>query len=212
MKSKSEFQIISKKGTTMKNPCKLAILALALLVVPSVRAQDTPTPTAPAPPSQPETGLKVQVVISEFNGTQKLSSFPYTLNIVKVPGRTATGSVRMGTKVPISVGVVNSSSGTANTQYTYQDVGTNIDCRLETSPGPDGRYHISFSIQRSSVISPNGADVKQGDALPSQPLIRSFQDSFDVILRDGQTVQGSASVDPATGNVVKVDVSLDLQK
>lgn len=200
----------------MKNLRKLALLALALLIVPSVHAQDATAPAAPAPPSQPETALKVQVVISEYNGTQKLSTLPYTLNIVQMPGvspgRPATGSVRMGTKVPISTGTFNSSSGTANTQYTYEDVGTNIDCRLQTPPGADGRYHISFSIQRSSVISANGTDVKQGDTLPGQPLIRSFQDSFDVILHDGQTVQGSSSVDPSTGNVVKVDVSLELQK
>ena len=51
------------------------------------------------------------------------------------------------------------------------------------------------------------------DANPSGiPLFRRFETSLDPLLRDGETVQAIASTDPVTGEVVKIDVTLNVVK
>ncbi len=176
---------------------------------PPPAAAEMPAPTA----SGTQTPLKVQLMISEYSGTQKLLSLPYTIYVVDSgPHANSSASVRMDTRVPIHE-TYTQANGSSSSGVQYQDVGTNIDCRLVTPTGNDGRYHFTFNVQRSSLISSTGADIKQGDLIPvGEPLIRSFQDSFDVVLRDGQTLEGSSSVDPTTGNVMKVDVTLNVEK
>jgi hypothetical protein len=203
----------------MKSFSAFAIL-IAALAVPIVGAQSKPTDTSSSNEDsaskqsvRSETSLKVQVLISEYNGSQKLSSLPYTLNLVQNSTHTPTASVRMDTRVPVTTASFDKAGGPPTTQFTYIDVGTDIDCHSEVYSGSDGRYHLSFSVHRSSLLSSTGADIKQGETIPTgQPLTRSFQDSFDVLIRDGQTVEGSTSVDPSTGNVMKVDVTLNVEK
>jgi hypothetical protein len=51
-----------------------------------------------------------------------------------------------------------------------------------------------------------------GGAAEGAPLFRRFETAIEVILRDGQTVQTIASTDPVTGEVVKIDVTLNVVK
>lgn len=199
----------------MKRTRLLAPLMLLALMTPVAFTQEAKTTTPPAggTAGTSDISLKLQIVLTEYNGTQKVSSLPYTLYGVSDGNRGSCGSVRTGTKVPINGGTYTTPNGTTSGQVTYQDIGTNIDCRVVPPGGTDGRYHLSITVQRSSVVAGNGTDLKQGEAIPTgEPLIRSFQDSFDIILRDGQTLEGSSSVDPATGNVMKVDVTLNVEK
>jgi hypothetical protein len=151
--------------------------------------------------------LKVQVVLTEFDGTQKISSFPYTLDMLATgPHDRQPARLRYGVKIPINAG--------AN-QVTYQDVGTNIDCHAVEAG--EGQYRLDFDIERSSVAMPNSSgnatEWKPGGINPSsQPLIRSFRDEFVVIVKNGQTVEGTSAVDPITGHVQKVDVTLNVLK
>lgn len=153
-----------------------------------------------------EVPLKVQVVLTEFDGTQKISSFPYTLNMLAGPPGTRDARLRYGVKVPIEAGT---------NQWTYQDVGTNIDCgAVEVS---EGQYRLVFVIDRSSISMPNSSgnatEWKPGGTNPSsQPLIRSFRDEFTVIVKNGQTIEGTSAVDPITGHVQKVEVTLTVLK
>jgi hypothetical protein len=211
----------------MKNPLPairtIALLLAAALLVPAVNSQDTKQ-TQPSSSSSSASAasasvpgdkasnnsLKLQIVISEYNGTQKVSSLPYT--VYGVTG--SNTSLRFDTKVPIVTGTFNSGGTPANTQFTYQDIGTDIDCHVfpHSDMGADP-YHVSITIQRSAVLPSNGNTPEQADARATgEPLIRSFRDAFEVMIRDGQTIEGSSSVDPATGNVVKIELTLNVQK
>ena len=151
-----------------------------------------------------ETPVKVQLVISEFDGTQKISSLPYTLNMLGTEMRNRNQAhLRFGVRVPVTTG--------ANT-FTYQDVGTNID--VLALQRDNGEYRLDLVVDRSSVTMPQkGTDWKPGDSNPStEPLIRSFRDDFTVVLKNGQTVEGTSAVDPITGHVVKVEVTLTVMK
>jgi hypothetical protein len=183
------------------NGAKRVIVAATwvLLGLPTVFAQEKSGPEAP-----PEVPLKVQVVLTEFDGTQKISSLPYTLNMLGTgPNNQRAAHLRFGVKVPIATGV---------SSFTYEDVGTNIDG--DAVLGKDGQYRLDLTVDRSSVTMPNnGADWKPGQSYTStEPLIRSFRENFTVVVKDGQTVQGTSAVDPVTGHVLKVDVTLNVLK
>jgi hypothetical protein len=170
------------------------------------KGKDTVKVKELAPPDVP---VKVQILLTEFDGTQKLSSLPYTVyTLANAPNsRPHNAHLRFGVKVPISQG----SAG----QITYQDVGTNIDCTAEQFS--DGQYSLDFTVERSSVSmrGSNGeeSEWKPGNESPGPyPLLRSFRDNFILIMRDGRTMEGTSAVDPVTGHVLKVEVTLNVLK
>jgi len=149
--------------------------------------------------------LKLQVVISRYEGEKKISSMPYTLSVNA--GRKA--SLRMGTSVPIASTsfTPNAAGGAAVnplTSYNYRDIGTNIDC--STSALDDGRFFVELNIVDNAVD-----EQPRNNAVPL-PSLRNFQSNNSLVLKDGQTAQFTAAVDKLTGVVTKVDVGLIVVK
>ena len=196
-------------------------LAAASVALPS-RAQDTPKPeTQKAPETArpatldplrpglerrvPGAMLRVQVVIARFQGEKKVASLPYTFSVT-VEGRSTR--MRMGVDTPVAVATAASDAGKpATTSFQYRNVGTNIDCRA--SDAGDGRYQLQLSIENSSAYL--GGPLADANATGS-PLFRRFDTNIDPVMRDGQTIQTIASTDPVTGEVVKIDVTLNVVK
>jgi hypothetical protein len=179
------------------------VFALALLGGTGIAgAQDkTPDPAAHAA----TVPLKVQVVISRYEGEKKISSLPYLLSVNA--GRNA--SLRMGTRVPVaSTSYTPIATGGAGvnplTSFQYQDVGTNIDCG--TGPLEDGRFRVELSIEDSSLDEPSRS------APSDRPALRSFRATNSLVLKDGQTAQFTTAVDKVSGVVTKVDVLLTVVK
>ena len=155
-------------------------------------------------PKRTPTPVKLQVVYSRYQGEKKVSSLPYVLsfNTDDRPAR-----LRMGVMVPIQT-VVNSTP-----TMTYKDVGNNIDCNAESVD--DGRFKLACSFEQSSLTSVDaernsGAATSGIPLTPLAPLIRTFRTEANLILRDGQTVQYTAATDPVTGEVLKIDVTLNV--
>ncbi len=187
------------------------IPAVVLLATVGVAAQDA-QPPAPMP-SRPATAapvsLKVSLVFSRYQGDKKVSSVPHTLWVTaNDPGRT---SLRMGTQIPVATTVTNDKADKIQS-YNYRDVGTNIDC--SASSAPDGAFKLSITIQDSSVYYPDQSDpaVKSITAATGAPAFRSFNSSFVLLLRDGQSAQSTSATDPVSGQVVKLDATLNVQK
>ena len=183
---------------------RVIAIAVAVLCPGLARAQDKPA-ESPAAPIIP---LKLQVVISRYEGDKKISSLPYMLSVNA--GRTAT--LRMGTRVPVvSTSYTPVATGGAGvnplTAYQYQDVGTNIDCATGTTS--DGRFRIELSIEDSSLYPEDQARTAN---IADRPLIRSFRAGNSMLLRDAQTAQFTTAVDKLTGIVTKVDVTLTVVK
>jgi hypothetical protein len=191
-------------------------IAAALLAVPS-RAQDTPKPEPPKPgeaarPAErraPGATLRVQVVISRFQGEKKVASLPYTLSVT-VEGRPVR--MRMGVDTPVAVATAAGDGAKPmipmmpmTTSLQYRNVGTNIDCNARDAG--DGRYHLMLTVENSSVYL--GGPLADANATGS-PLFRRFDTNIDPVLRDGQSIQAIASTDPVTGEVVKIDVTLNV--
>ena len=75
------------------------VFAFALASSAIVRTQEKPAAPAakPAPVEGPKTPLKVQVLISRYQGEKKLSGLPYTLSV----NADSRATLRMGAKVPV---------------------------------------------------------------------------------------------------------------
>lgn len=203
----------------------VSFLTLAL-VVPGARAQEAPKPepaprveAAPAPSEKPvaarrdgpSTRLRVRVVLSRYRGDTKVLSLPYTFLVTSEGPR---ARMRMGVQTPIAAANPAAPGAVAPPPaIQYKTVGTNIDCGAR---GVGSGYLLQLSVEHSSAFGGN-EDIGPGAApetprIPGVPLFRSFDASFEPILRDGETQQIVASTDPITGEVLKIDVTLDVVK
>ncbi len=197
------------------------VFALALASSATVRTQDKPP--APAPTRTPVvvTPLKVQVVLSRYQGEKKISSLPYTLSVnsngsaeaSRDPARAGHANLRMGAKIPVMMMATPSVDGKPIAgvpmagPIQYQDVGTNIDCMIW--PLEDGRFRIELTIDDSSVYPD---DKEATSATKGSPSFRSFRASDSLILRDGGTAQFTTATDKVSGEIMKVDVTLTVVK
>ena len=151
---------------------------------------------AQGPATKPPVPLKILVVISRFEGDKKVSNLPYT---IAVTANDRGGSLRMGTRIPIPTqGGVGTSGG-----FTYQDVGTNIDCSATSLE--EGKFKVDVSISDSSVM-----ERRAGDG--GIPTLRNLFTNNTVVLKDGQSAQFTAAADKNSGEVVKVDVTLSVDR
>ena len=195
----------------------IPLAVAALLALPgSGQAQEASKPEAPkAETAKPDAAkadaaerrgpavtLRVQLVIGRYQGEKKLASLPYSLVVTTGGGR---ARMRMGVDTPVPVTLFASSEGEKpKTSFQYKTVGTNIDCAAYVRP--DGRYQLNIAVENSSALTGPGASVE------GAPLFRRFETNIDPLLRDGESVQAIASTDPVTGEVVKIDVTLNVVK
>jgi hypothetical protein len=174
--------------------------ALVLACVAPMRAQEggVAAPTQTPAASRALVAIKVQLVLSRYQGEKKLSSMPYIMWLT-ANDRERT-NLRMGVEVPIG----NGQGG-----FNYRSVGTNIDSRAETVDS--GIFKVMLTINDSAVQFQDGD--KPFPAVPSTPpALRSFLANFTILLRDGQTAQYTSASDPVSGEVLKVDATLNVLK
>lgn len=192
----------------MKRDSKIMTAALVLLTTIAVAAQDSqPAAAQSKPPTPMSVSLKVSLVFSRYQGDKKISSVPHTL-WVTTGERTL---LRLGTQIPVPTTVVG-KEGERTQSYNYRDVGTNIDCGANLAP--DGAYKLVITITDSSVYFPDQADpaTKSTQASTGAPAFRNFNSTFTMLLKDGQTAQSTSVTDPVSGQVIRVDATVNVQK
>ena len=186
-----------------------------------VAAQEKPA-TAPvvvdkvaqSPARRVPVPLKVTVVLSRYQGEKRISSMPYMLGVTA--GATAPGpktTLRMGTNVPVVTTVFGGDGKTSpQSSYTFRDVGTNIDCIAWGEETTAGLFQVSLTITDSSIgVDASKRTGTQG-VVADVPSFRNFNSSFTALLRDGQTTQYTSATDPVTGELMKIDVTLNVMK
>ena len=177
------------------------VICLAMSPVLSLAQQQAKNPNDEQPPQ-----LRVDIVLSEYNGDKKISALPYTIYIPSPRENHGEGraSLRMGVRVPVA-------SGSGST-FTYMDVGTDIDCFASTLN--DGSHNVQVIANRSSIYTaPKGEGEDQPiRALPDAPVVRNFNTNFRLYIRDGETKEGTSAVDPLNGHVLKISVTLHVMK
>ena len=174
---------------------KNILMMFALLAVMAFRAVAQEPKPKPEPLTPSVTPLRVQVVLAEYDGEKKVSSLPYSFTVNADERRARPGSlIRNGVRIPVI---------TAKDQFTYVDIGTNVDCSATLQE--DGRYKLQMTLDRSSVSSESSGGS-------GTPVIRQFRMDLNPVLKDGQTVESVASTDPLSGHVYRVSVTLNVLK
>lgn len=190
----------------------MVTLMAALAMAPSLRAQEK---GGTASASEPVPAYRVQIVLTEYDGTTKLRSLPYSIPLA--PERAAPrafGSLRVGLRVPIS-----STGKSGENSIQYMDVGTNADVRVERSDSD--RYWVELTLEHSWLYrrerkedgKVEGRPWVPGDPAPeSAPLNYHFKVVVGFLLRDGRNSETTVATDPLTGHVYKVDAQLTVLK
>ena len=158
--------------------------------------------------------LKLQLVVSRHAGDKKISSVPYSLWVTANETRRTT-SIRMGVEVPVATVVFTKTKegqSAPETSYSYRSIGTNIDCTA-VSAG-DGQYQVHITLDDSSVHydARDGTAGRPSTSVAGAPSFRSLKLNFSILLKDGQTAQYSSATDPLSGEVVRVDATLNVLK
>lgn len=186
----------------------LGLIALLALWSPStIHSQDPATPK-PVPSQKPAPNariipVRVQFVISRYQGEKKISSLPYSVPVKAAVNASGTwANLRTGVQVPIMT--TRTTDGKAVPTYTYKDVGIAIDCRVSEIEG--GQYNVEINVDDSSISSNH-----PGQAQPDAPVFRHFRmNNMAVVLKDGQTTQLVVAADPVTGEIMRMDITLSV--
>jgi hypothetical protein len=157
----------------------------------------------------------LQIVISRWRGEKRVSSMPYvvsvkTANNTGLPAESAR--LRVGAQVPVPT-TAASDGKTAQNAFIFKEIGTSID--VSATPRDDGRYELNLSIVETSLYGESSESPRPaGPALVpgTPPILRSYQSTNFVILRDGQSSQFTAATDPLTGDVIRVEVTMKMAK
>jgi len=180
----------------------MAGILVALLLMPMVNhAQEQ----AKASNDESFSQVRIDLLLTEYDGQKKISSLPYTIYSVASPqrGHTQPGRLRMGVRVPVP------TDSNGNSQY--MDVGTNIDCNPWTLG--DGSYDLSISVNRSSIYAPSqGGNEGEQIHAGGRMVIRNFSTDFHLKLHDGETADGTSATDPLNGHILKISVTLHVIK
>jgi hypothetical protein len=168
------------------------------------RAQEKSNPNEKAKPITP---VRLQVVLTEFDGEKKVASLPYSFLVYSEQGGHTIYSTftRVGVRVPVP------GAGKEG-QAQFTDVGSNIDCGVQTEE--DGRFTVHLSFERSSLYFQGRGDekgvIKTAEA--GQPYIPTIRTQTWVVLKDAQTLEALMAADPLNGHVFRINVTLNVQK
>jgi hypothetical protein len=175
------------KALSMKHVMSVAMI-LAICGV-AVMAQGT----APAKPEKAIVPLRVQLVISRYQGDKKTENLPFTLSVnANDSNQPATLNNAQRVRIP-------EVQPNGQTAFSWQNVGTTLSVRADVMD--DGRLQMMVSITDTSLVP---GDTNGGNL----PSTRSFTLAARPIMRDGQTVQFVTATDKITGDQTKVDLTV----
>ena len=162
----------------------------------------------------PGAALRVQVVIARHLDEKKQASLPYTFVLSARPSSTCPaepGTDAHGRRHAGAGGDVRRGrperSRRARRSSTRRWARTST--ARPTTSGTAASSSSSTSRTRRRCRPEPGA---AGRRPLGRPLFRKFDITAHAILRDGQSMQAVAATDPVTGEVVKIDVTMNVVK
>lgn len=106
---------------------------------------------------KPKAAYRLTYTITQFDGTQRLSTQHYAIPLVD--GQQAT--LKLGDKVPVQTGKYDSASATNQTQMTYLDTGLIFDA---TPDAVDGGVMLKSVVDQSAASPPSVNSDKSAPA------------------------------------------------
>lgn len=198
----------------MTQPFIRAVAVSFLVVSAAVAQAQTQAPAAPpkiAGDPNRVLPVRVQVVVARYQGDKRISSMPYTMSVNAA--LRGVGQIRIGADVPISTNLTATQDGGKNpvtvpNSVSYEQIGTQIDCRV--TPTDDGRYVLELTVSEKSVY-PEGEGPNVARPAGNPPF-RSFRTNNTMIFKDGQSAEFAAAGDRLTGEIIRVEATLNVLK
>lgn len=192
----------------------MAVIVGVVMAAGTSYAQTPPPPSPPAGAAQakPEPvviPLKVTVVITRFKSDKAqtvVSRMPFELWV----NTGSSSTVNFGSEVPVPTTTFASQEGaksTPVTSFNYRSIGTQLT--VEARDRADGRFSIAVSINDAQIMQAPTFDPAVGGPRAAFQTIRA---QATTIVRDGQTVQHSLSSDRVSGDLTRVDVTVNVVK
>jgi len=164
-----------------------------LLAATSFAVAQSPHAKAPGDEKAPGPRLRVEFKETREKGAASSTARSWVL-LLHADG--APAWVFAGAQAPITT----NAGGTATT--SFKNVGVGVHVGVETTP--DGRYGLRGSFEESSLLTDAGA-TRPG----RNPIINVVRGESRLVLRAGETAPFASAVDPVTGEVVRVDVTIE---
>lgn len=175
-------------------------IAAALILATGTPAAAQEPPSRPGPQASATkptpVALRVSIVISRHLGEKQTSRLPFVLHGTS----DATTAVRVTTTVPVP----QPSGSAAVPMYQYNSIGTNLECRADELP--DGRFRLTLTISDTGVGAPVAGQGAGPVTLPG------FTNTAVLLVRPGQTTQITSAADKTSGEIIRVDVTLEVVK
>jgi hypothetical protein len=192
-RSRFSPELTDCRETTLKSSKMILGLTLVLAFAGSgARGQTTSVP------SSVQAGLKtyrLTYTLTETDGGKRLGTQHFAMIVVS--GRKTV--LKQGNRVPLVAGSVSTSGG-AQTQVQYLDIGLSIDASIEESA--DG-VKLNTAVEQSSI-----AEEKSGLG-PQDPIVRQAKLEGTSILTTGKPlILGSMDI-PSTARRLDIEVVME---
>jgi Flp pilus assembly secretin CpaC len=171
--------------------CSWALLAAAAVALP----QESPGAKPPEEEKAPGKRLRVEFRETRQRGEATTAVRPC---VVTLHADAQAASVFVGAQVTMTT----SDQGTI--AMVFKNAG--IEAQASAKTLPDGRYRLDAKFEDSSALGAGGGAA--ASTAVSNPIFRIVRGESRLTLREGETVPLASVVDPVTGEVVRVDVTV----
>jgi len=188
------------------------LTAIRLMVTPDTKIYLTPSQNAISVSGTPEAIAAAQKMIAELDRPKK--SYRLTFTITESDGGKKIGvqhtsmvmeagqrtTMKNGSKVPVATGSYTSSGATTQTQFTYLDVGINIDATLN---------EVAGGAQLKAKVEQSSATEDKEIAGIHEPVVRqSVMEGVSMLQVGKPEVVGSLDI---TGSTRHLDIEVVME-
>jgi type II secretory pathway component GspD/PulD (secretin) len=189
------------------------VIALRNLLDPGDKVFLVPSQNAIFVSANPEQLMLAQKLLKDLDRSKKTYRLTYTIAetddgkrigsqhfavIVVSGGRT---TFKNGSKVPVLTGASNLGTATSKTEFTYLDVGLNIDASLDESVNG---VRLRTKVERSSV-----AEEKTGVGADDPVIRQMVLEGTSILIPGKQVMLGSLDI-PGSTHHLEVEVILEV--
>ena len=164
----------------------------AVIVAGGCLGQNEPAKAGGGPAAEPRY-FHLDFVVKELEGGKTINARAYAMTVSTDRERT---SVRSGNKVPVPSGPRPVTGAQSNTQFTFVDVGTNIDCW--NSKEIQGQLTLMVTAEVSSA-----ADAPDAPA----PVIRQVKWNAPVVVQLKKPTVIFSSDDPSSKRQMQLELT-----
>jgi hypothetical protein len=132
---------------------------------------------------------RLRFAVHEMEDSRRVDTKNYSMLLEEK----TKGVIKIGTKVPVQTGTAGGS-----TQFTYVDVGMNLDCRL---------VEMNRGVRLYTDVELSNVSQESSPKFPAQPIIRQIRSSGEAVLSPGKATPLATLDDPATKRHYEIEVT-----